>query len=514
MAPVPTLQPGQILGRYRVLRHIGSGGMGAVYEAEHVSLGKRCALKVLKPEFAKDSAVAARLQREGVTASQLRHRNVVDVYDIDSADDVLFLVMEYLEGEDFSSFLEREGPLAPPTALDLLLPVLDAVQAAHRAGIIHRDLKPNNIFLERDDHGAIQPKVLDFGIARPFEKSDEPQLTATGSLLGTPRYMSPEQVSGKKELGPATDQYSLGVILYESVVGASPFPDLGVYGLIFHIAEGQRIPPLKAKPDLDEALAAVILRAMAVATEDRFENLRTMTKALLPFASPAAQAWWTTALDKPATLDLAASLPPRPAAAGEEVAALAKAAELGAQAPAETAAPLADGAPILGRQEPPLETPPSPFDSLGFAATSLRVTTSEQSVAPTPEVVGPTRPEPKNRTLLAAAGVTVSGLLLASASVGAYLLHRPPPKDEGTPPATPGETMPLVRPFRIQVEPATAAIFFDDQEPVTGELRGSFRPGEATHRIVVTLDGYVSQIITFRYDPPAERIVLKRAEGR
>ena len=477
--------------------------MGAVYEVEHAGLQKRCALKVLRPEVAEDPSVAARLQREGMTAGRLRHRNVVDIYDIDALDGVHFLVMEYLEGEEFSTYLEREGPLSPATALDLLLPVLDAVEAAHRSGIIHRDLKPSNIFLERDVHGTIQPKVLDFGIARSFEQGNghEPPLTASGVLLGTPRYMSPEQVAGKSELGPATDQYSLGVILYESLIGASPFGPAGMYGLMLKIGQGELIPPREAKPDLPENLASIILRAMAVDPGDRFETLRGMAKALLPFASSTAEAWWRSALENPNPSDSGRSPPSLSVKKPVSVPR--------AQAEGSKEASVPDDMPLIG---PPSH--PRTLDSVGFAATRIRPEEGRSKPAPAINAA-PVRTlgwtKAGSRIGLAALGL---GVGLGAALVVAALV-RPSSTFLGTQPtATPAATTPLVERFRISAEPPEAFITLDNHEPVIGELRGTFRPGEATHRVVVAFEGYVTQVITFRNRPPAEKVVLQPARDR
>jgi serine/threonine-protein kinase len=212
--PPKNLEPGETFGRYRIVRKLGAGGMGSVYEAEHQELGRRVALKMLHRDLTHTPEVVARFLREARATAKVRHPHVVDVQDVGSEGGAPFLVMEYLDGEDLASLLVREGRLAVERATDLLLPVLAGVDAAHQAGIVHRDLKPENIFLLRAPGGELHPKVLDFGIAKVLDPAGSLTLTRTASLLGTPYYMSPEQARGARDVDGRTDQYALGVILY------------------------------------------------------------------------------------------------------------------------------------------------------------------------------------------------------------------------------------------------------------------------------------------------------------
>jgi serine/threonine-protein kinase len=204
------LKPGFALGRYEIIRRLGRGGMGSVYEAEHVDLRKRVAIKTLKAEYTQNPQILARFLREGVAASRIRHPHVVDVSDVGNEGELAWLVMELLEGEDLGTLLDRERVLAPERAADLLVPVLSAIVAVHEAGIIHRDLKPANIFLAKTRHGAVVPKVLDFGISKMTgvieDGGSNPfSLTATEALLGTPYFMSPEQVLGARNATRQSD---------------------------------------------------------------------------------------------------------------------------------------------------------------------------------------------------------------------------------------------------------------------------------------------------------------------
>ena len=173
---------GSMFGRYRVVRQIGRGGMGAVYEAVHSDLEKRVALKVLLPSTASQTELVARFEREARAAARVRHPNVVDVSDVGVEAGVAWLVMEHLEGEDLSGLLRREGALPLSRVAELMLPVLGAVEAAHSLGVVHRDLKPENIFLARMRDGTIVPKVLDFGISKMAPAGGGPALTSTGIM--------------------------------------------------------------------------------------------------------------------------------------------------------------------------------------------------------------------------------------------------------------------------------------------------------------------------------------------
>ncbi|MFO0649202.1 MAG: protein kinase [Polyangiales bacterium] len=291
-----TLTPGTTFGRYTLGRLLGRGGMGAVYEATHRDLRKRVAIKTLLPETARNATALARFLREGEAVARLRHPNVVDISDVGVEGGVPYLVMEYLEGEDLCAALEREGRLAVPRLVDLMLPILDAVAAAHEEGIVHRDLKPENIFLARARHGELTPKLLDFGISKVADLGGAGPLTGTNVMMGTVFYMSPEQVQNSRDVDGATDQYSLGVILYACAVGQHPFRDVGardsLYDLLTAIVGGRFSPPRALRPDLPPGFDQVIARAMATRREDRYPSVNALALALVPYASPALRAIW------------------------------------------------------------------------------------------------------------------------------------------------------------------------------------------------------------------------------
>ncbi|MCA9610164.1 MAG: protein kinase [Myxococcales bacterium] len=271
---------GRVLdGRYRVERLLGGGGMGRVYDAVQVELGRRVALKILIPELAKVPSILERFRREALAAAVLGHPHIVDVTDFVLPNDgPPFLVMEHLVGEALVDVLTRDGMLSVPRALKITIQLLDALQAAHDAGIVHRDLKPANVFLVALAGGDEMVKLLDFGVAKLRESPGNKKLTAVGEMVGTPRFAAPEQLKG----GPVdarTDVYGAGVLLYGMLTGKPPFagPDAD---LIRAVLQDEPMDPRVVNPAVDPALAAIVAKAMAKNLEDRFDSARAMMDAL------------------------------------------------------------------------------------------------------------------------------------------------------------------------------------------------------------------------------------------
>jgi serine/threonine-protein kinase len=277
-----------IAAKYRIEQLIGVGGMGAVFSATHQYTGKRVALKWMLPELAHDEDAVQRFMREARAAGRISHPNVVDVYDVGQHADSYFLVMEYLHGEPLTSALARRD-LTPTEVLTLLLPAMRGVAAAHRQGVVHRDLKPDNIFLAYEQDGVRrEAKVLDFGISK-LSADDQPSmhLTRTGAVIGTPYYMSPEQIRGTGEIDHRVDIYAIGVILYESLSGQVPFMAETYGALVLEIATGTPQSLTELVPNLPVELSRIVLRAMARNVADRYPTMEDLIAALEMFTRPS-----------------------------------------------------------------------------------------------------------------------------------------------------------------------------------------------------------------------------------
>jgi serine/threonine protein kinase len=269
--------PGELIAsKYRVVRTLGRGGFGWVLEVEHQWTGRRLALKILGLQAKDDDQLHRRFVREARMAARLVHPNVVAVVDADRdpATGRLFLVQELLEGEDLEALLAREGSLSFARAAAILLPIMDALSAAHAAGVVHRDVKPSNIFLARD--GAL-PKLIDFGLSKPLA---EPGITARGQTPGTPHYMSPEQLTTPSEVGPATDVWAMGVVWYETLSGRMPFDARELPRLVKRICSDRARPLRKLMPELPEHAARAVDLALLRERQWRFPTIDAFRAAL------------------------------------------------------------------------------------------------------------------------------------------------------------------------------------------------------------------------------------------
>ncbi len=282
-----TPTPGLIVGeKYRILRALGQGGMGAVFEAENTITFKRAAIKWLHPRVAAREIGAQRLLQEARAMSRVRHRHVVDLYDVVQEDSDLFLVMELLSGELLSERIAR-APLSVCELVALLLPAMEGVAAAHAAGVVHRDIKPANIFLA--NIAGLQepiPKVIDFGISKTFD-AERAQLTGSGMLLGTPRYVSFEQLRGERDIDGRADVYAFGVILYETLVGRPPYSATSFGEQAMQFMTTVPRAPKALRPEIPAELDALVMHAIARDRGERFQSLRELAQALCPFADPA-----------------------------------------------------------------------------------------------------------------------------------------------------------------------------------------------------------------------------------
>jgi tRNA A-37 threonylcarbamoyl transferase component Bud32 len=466
------LAPGTTVGQYTIQRRIGAGGMGEVYEAVHAGLNKRVAIKTLRRQFLEHETIAARFLREGQVASRIRHPNVVDVTDVGVIDGLPCLVMEFLEGESLHAVLKREPMLALDRLVDIVLPLLGAVETAHQLGIVHRDLKPANIHLAESWNGEKIPKVLDFGISKLLHEPAPSELTTDSTFLGSPHYVSPELARGEKKLDGRSDQYSLGVILYEGACGVRPFAHRAdtFMSLMYAIAQGDFEPPRRHRPELPREFEAIVLRAMALHRESRYPSLRELARALLPYASERARVMLAPSFLGSGVI---------PAAAAEVTF---------AEGPARQSIPqLAARGPFeethgtLGRSASALATP---------AATRLR------------------RP----LGWIAAAGMSaLAGLALTWAGLSGFakLQRMTGDTQEGEVEVIAGvPSQSYVA--DVSVDPATATLSLDGTVIGTGSMKRSFPVGGGGHSLLISADGYAPQIIEFHHGaPPPARVKLE-----
>ncbi|MCC7538146.1 MAG: protein kinase [Deltaproteobacteria bacterium] len=272
-----------IAEKYRVERVLGEGGMGTVLEATHLFTGKNVAIKWMLPALSSEPEAAARFLREAQIAGKLDHPNIVDVHDVGRERGSMYLVMERLHGETLAELLDR-GKLAPADAVRLVMPVFRAIAAAHDAGVVHRDLKPENVFLCRDNTGrALEPKVLDFGISKLLDAPESMKLTRTGMVVGTMFYMAPEQIAGA-QIGPTADVFSLGVIVYQCIVGAMPYDARNFNALVVEMATKDAISMRDRDASIDPLLDAAVLRALHRDATARYPDVASFAHALEPFA--------------------------------------------------------------------------------------------------------------------------------------------------------------------------------------------------------------------------------------
>ncbi len=463
--------PGDILGgRYELLSLLGVGGTGAVFEARHTTIGRVVAVKVLLPEIAASPNVAQRFLQEAQTANAVRHRNIVEVIDFGSDGGRLFMVMEYLRGESLAATLKREAPMRPAAIISLLDPVMAALHLAHQQGVVHRDVKPHNIFIVHEPDGERVPKLLDFGIAKRLVPGDV-QLTGTGMILGTPAYMAPEQARGARDVTPAADQYALGAILYQALSGRVPHHADTYPAMLIAIVSGPPVDLRQERPDLDPALAAIVMRALHADPTKRFASVAALRDALLPFLGDAHDRQRSPLPAHPASLPPAA--PTRP-----------------------------DGTAVTRGPATPRHGPPEPI---------------APAAAPGP---GSAHPLARVATLVTALAV------LSAGGAAALVLSGPAPHsgvvDAGhraptARPRTPGVAAPvagLVAPavpvtFRVDVHPPTAEIFLD------GTLLGRghaevLRPRDGTrHQLRLTAPDHaeVTEVLVADADARVSRML-------
>jgi eukaryotic-like serine/threonine-protein kinase len=282
------LQPGHVVAeKYVISRLLGRGGMGAVYVVEHRVTGKKLALKCLLPEHLEHPEFVERFLREAQAAGRIEHRNVVDVFDVGREADLIYIVMELLDGKPLSDLL-RAGQLSLEETLQILLRAMDGVAAAHAVGIVHRDLKPDNILVCVGQSGRLDdPRVLDFGISKLEDDVSKP-LTKSGVMLGTPYYMAFEQINSQRDLDQRVDVYAMGVILYEAMAGRLPYVAESVGALAIRMMSGPPTPLAELRPELPTGLSDVVMRSVARDRNQRYPTMNALMAALRPYAPDSA----------------------------------------------------------------------------------------------------------------------------------------------------------------------------------------------------------------------------------
>jgi eukaryotic-like serine/threonine-protein kinase len=348
-APV---RPGDLLaGKYRVERVLGVGGMGVVVAARHEALRQRVALKFLLPELGVEREAVERFGREARSMALLRGEHVARVLDVGTLESgAPYFVMEYLEGEDLAHACKRRGPLPADEAVAYVLQACEALAEAHRAGLIHRDLKPANLFLTRGVDGAPVVKVLDFGVSKVTfgTRGTGFDLTSTSALMGSPRYMAPEQLRDARSVDPRADLWSLGVVLHELLASESPFAAETLPELHVAILQGSPKPLRGRRPELPPALEAAIARCLEKDPAKRFPHVVAFAEAIAPFGPPEAR----TAVGRIASVLGVAS----PTIANPAAAAAAKHTQLHVPSQAASSGPHGHAAP--SRATAALPTPP------------------------------------------------------------------------------------------------------------------------------------------------------------
>ena len=287
-APLRAILPGAplnsgelIQSRYRLQRLLGSGASGSVWAARNELIDRDVALKIMRPDVAEDAVALQRFFNEAKASGRVRSPSIVEILDLGQAEDGSpFLVFELLEGEGLDEKLRREGTVAPETMMEMLVGVARALEMAHAQGIIHRDLKPANIYVSRGVNGQPVAKILDFGISKVFDTGHNFALTRTGTVVGSPAYMSPEQAAGREDIDGRADIWSLGVVMYEALTGTLPHQAANYNQLMVRILTQDCDPVTTRKPDLPQSVSAIVDACLKRERDARTSNAGTLASQM------------------------------------------------------------------------------------------------------------------------------------------------------------------------------------------------------------------------------------------
>ena len=455
--PTPS-HAGQVLdGKYRLDALLAEGGMGAVYRATHVMLGKTVAIKLIRSAIVASPEIVRRFQREARAATALNHPNIVSVYDLgQTPDGTLYIAMEYIDGPSLKTLIQSGRAIPVARTIAILRQVASALATAHRHNIVHRDLKPHNIMLAAGPDGSEVAKLVDFGIAKTFDEST--QLTSAGSALGTPYYMSPEQIEGRT-VDARCDIYALGIILYEMLVGEVPFADQSTPAVLVKQLKERPIRPSLKNAAVPPALEAIALRCLEKDPEQRFQTADAFAAAL----NEAAVTLTAPETANDVTLPMArAAVPPvppgaSPAQTDATLLSPAKAAQQvsAAAAPPPVAAPL------------PVPAAAAPVAAVPKSAADTKPTVAQPAMAPS--VAAPVPPSPQRSSIAPLIAVAAVLLLLA----GGYLAWsgRQTPDTTTATVTNPPADAPATTPASAQPAPP-AAVAVDTAAPTATSTPG------------------------------------------
>jgi eukaryotic-like serine/threonine-protein kinase len=418
---------GELLaGKYRVERVIGEGGMGVVLAARHEALNTNVAIKLLRSSALEHTDIVGRFIREARAAVSLRSEHVARVFDVGNLEDGRpYIVMERLEGKDLGDVIDEGPQLSIPEAVDYVMQACEAIAEAHAAGIVHRDLKPKNLFLTKAVHGRPLVKVLDFGISKIETQggSREMQLTRTAEIIGSPSYMSPEQLRSSRNVDARTDIWALGVILYELLTKRVPFYAETVTELVLVVVTEQEPPVRALRPDCPEGLEAIVTRCLQKQPEHRFQSVVDLVQALEPYAH-GVQATVTERVRAVASGRAQVLERAQPSAPATPASHPAMSGSASGSMPSSGPGGLPTTGPI-----PPAALPSSRVNVHG--GTSVAWGETQSVVGPSP--LGPRPPASSSRTGFIA-GFVVAGLVIASTAAGGAVYyvkrsaaHAPPP---------------------------------------------------------------------------------------